>query len=495
MILTQKLVDWLEERYEAFPTPTTNAERRKVFGRQCARALLDGSLSEKQYSRMAKGPALFGSDVDESDDEEIAERLEKIASGLEELTRGGEMPATKDVYGDGDIRVKKPSERYSNKAYQTTHKTTGQPVFDERGREVALPTEQSSAFTGVLVKHLAYKNGVQGARLTEHEEELLEELCTEKEWAGNYEGDYCKSIRPNGQMFIKALLDDTTSGGLEITPIEFDDGIITTPQLHSELYPFVDRKEVTRGRRIEGGYLGNVTVTSGEGADNAEMSLFSTASLVSAINTTVHSVGTAVEIGRDFMSDAAVDVGRLVQQEVGQSYLAWIDEQIAVGDGTTEPEGILNASGTTAVAFANSTSVGAYESLLFSIPKAQRPKGSASVRFGGTEVSYQRMKALSVGAGDARRVFGGGFMGTQSHEDFMCLGRPYAISAAMSNSQLFFGDLMKYRMYRRKGMGIEMHTQGSYLARRNLVLLVARGRMGGRVMLGSSFGVVTDAPA
>ena len=62
-------------------------------------------------------------------------------------------------------------------------------------------------------------------------------------------------------------------------------------------------------------------------------------------------------------------------------------------NGTTEPQGVMVASGTTSVNFTGATSIGNYESLLFSVPKAQRPMNSQSVRFCATETSYQRARA------------------------------------------------------------------------------------------------------
>ena len=360
-------------------------------------------------------------------------------------------------------------------------------MFHENGKEVTTPSELHYAKTGALIKHLASKSGAS-CMPTEHEKELLAEMAAEDVWAGDLNGEYCKHIADAGSGRVKALLDDAASGGIEIAPIHFDDDIVTTPQLHGGLWPFCDKKEVQRGRRVEGGSIANITVNSG-GADNQEIALFNTDDLVDEINTTIFAADCAIEVGRDFLSDAAVDVGRLVTTEIGQSMLAWLDEQVAIGDGTTEPEGIMVAAGTTAVAFGAATNIGNYELLLFSVPKAQRPKGTPSVRFCATETSYMRARAVPVGAADDRRIFG------MTHEDFILLNRPYSISTAMTNQQAFFGDLRKYRAYRRLGMSIETHTQGSYLARRNLALIVARMRVGGRVVLPSSFGVATDLPA
>ncbi len=483
--ITTKLVEWMVKSglahrlddYEQCPRSLD------LYRRKAAEAMLRGDLETERFSYLTEGEEELTATG--GDDE-----VEGFNSA--KLTKGGFTPmskSTEKLLGD-NVRLKKASERYSDKSFAGRHSKTGEAMFDEMGREVREPSERNYALTGALFKHLAYKSGLQAAKPDEHEAELLAELCMDREWAGDLEGQYCSSIKARGNGYIKALLDDSTSGGLEIAPIHFDDDVVSTPQLSGELWPFVGQKEVARGRRVEGASIANVTVSAGEGMDNSEMTLFNTAALVAAIDISIHSVGTAVEVGRDFLSDAAVDVGRLVTVEIGKSMLAWLDEQVAIGDGTLEPEGIMTASGTTAVAVSGATSVDNYESLRFAVPKAQQPKGSAAVRFCGTETSYMRARAIPVGAADARRVFG------MDHESYTMLLRPYAISTAMTNAQLFFGDLANgYRAYRRVGGAPEVHTQGDYLARRNLALIVYRARYGGKVVLPSSFGVVTDAPA
>ena len=245
---------------------------------------------------------------------------------------------------------------------------------------------------------------------------------------------------------------------------------------------------MARGRRVEGAAIGNITVNSG-GADNTQIALFNTNGLIAALDTTIFTMDVALEVGRDMMSDAAVDVGTLITAEIGQAAMAWLDEQVAIGDGATEPEGVMTAAGTTAVGWGGVTNIGNYESLLFSVPKAERgPVTSPSTVFCANETTYQRARAIAVGAGDDRRIFG------MTHEDYRLLSRPYKISTALSNQQAFFGNLGRaYRAYRRLGLSVQVHTQGDYLARRNLALIIGRMRVGGRVMDASSFGVVTTA--
>jgi len=333
-------------------------------------------------------------------------------------------------------------------------------------------------------------------RMTDHDRDLLWWGLHNLKWGGVIHGN-CSSVegsvaiknRKLADHEIKALLDDSTSDGLEIAPIVFDDAIIETPYLTGELYPLVTVIPVTRGRRIEGASIS--TVTLGSSTEGTELSLFNTASFVAAFDTTIFVVAGAIEIGLDFISDAVPDIAGMVARQYGQVLLEWLDEQIAKGDGTTEPEGIITASGTTSVSAANGATgpptVGDYEGLLFGVGKKYKqgyPRNR--IVYCATETSYQRARAIAVGTSDARRVFG------MDHESYTLLGHPYKIQDDLTNRQAFFGVMPRYRMYRRMGMTTKVTTEGDYLARRNLMLMVPRARFGGQIEDGSAFATITD---
>jgi HK97 family phage major capsid protein len=194
----------------------------------------------------------------------------------------------------------------------------------------------------------------------------------------------------------------------------------------------------------------------------------------------------------DFMSDSPVDLGSIVSQQYGQVLLQWLDEQVNVGDGTTEPEGVMNASGTTAISASNGNTgpplVGDYEGLLFGINKPFK-QGFATNRitFGGTEQSYQRSRSIAVGSTDERRVFG------MDHESYTLLNHPYGIGEFFANTQLNFVNWGRYRMYRRLGLGIKVTTEGQTLVRGNLMMISARARYGGQIETGSAAAVTTNS--
>ncbi|MBU4271356.1 MAG: phage major capsid protein [Planctomycetes bacterium] len=389
-------------------------------------------------------------------------------------------------------RVKDAAESYSTKRYVGTHLKTGKEVFNPLSSRMAeWPSEMDHAKSGALLKHLGQRSGLfPGVAMSEHERGLLGELSND-EWAGTVGGEYREKIA-GGQ--VKALLDDSTSGGLEVTPIFFDDQLVTFPLLTGELLPKVDLRDIPRGRRIEGASVGNPTVSWGQG-DDVEAGLFTTDSLVAALDSTVFGCCVTVEVGRDFLSDAAVNVGQVLTANIGQRMAAELDKLIASGNGTTQPEGIFTASGLTAINSDNGAggppTLNDYISLLFSIGKQYRNQSYAPT-FISNDTSFQRSRAIAVDPATPSTDQRPALAPLTEINTYRTLGWDHAIQNDIGNPSCVFGAMRKYRLYRRVGMEVRWVDGGKELARKNLVLLVVRSRYAGRVMDASAFAKWTD---
>jgi HK97 family phage major capsid protein len=414
---------------------------------------------------------------------------------------------------DIDIRVKEAADSYDNtkstmmypakNAKGHPNQMAGQPVkyFE---RTLDNPTDLAKAQSGVWAKFqilsvtpkLAGNAQRAWEMLNDHEKELLCHLTENGEWDASVD-KHARTVKGyqnvNGGRGIKALIDDATSGGLEAAPIVFDDMVIEAPLLYGELFPLVHTVPLDRGRRIEGVSIGRVTGSWG-GVDDSAISLFNTASYVSAFDTTIYRWEGAVRIGLDFLSDTPVDFGATITRQYGERLLEDLDDVVATGNGTTQPEGIMNASGTTTVAWGGTTSLGNYESLRFGVAKAEH---GASVRssavFCGTETSYSRALAIPVGTSDARRL--SNTAATPNYDGYVWMQRPYKINESLTNRQIFYAILARYRMYVRRGISIRTSTEGDTLIRANEILIVAQARYGGQIERGAAVAKTTTAPA
>ncbi len=407
-----------------------------------------------------------------------------------------------------DVHVKEAADRYPTERKsmyypETTHKgnrhvKAGQRTMD-MGRELNHPSQQDKALAGVWAKFQLLSiwqkcGSPQRAfdMLNEHEKELFCYLTVHGEW--DVSKDEKLSTRIGYSGGYKQLIDDATSGGLEAAPIVFDDQVIEAPLLFGELFPLVNTVPIDRGRRIEGVATGRVTGGWG-GVDDTPVTLFVTTSYVSAFDTTIFRWEGAILIGLDFLSDTPIDFGAHITRQYGERLLEDLDDVIATGDGTTQPEGIINATGVSTINFGATTSIGNYEALRFGVAKPEHkgPIANTAV-YCGTEQSYERVRALPVGATDARRLFGIDHFGSNAG-GYVIDGGSYRINESLTNAQIFYAVLGRYRMYRRKGFTVRTETAGSTLVRANELLIVVMARYGGQLERGAAAAITTTAPA
>jgi len=522
----------------------TDAEFTKAAGE----SFVNGKLTPERYAELTKDTA-----SDEAN--EFAARMDRIADGLAKLTecmtkeikqpekKEVKTPETKEVKTEKeikpsnisrliadigrsgldaknvDIRVKEAAEQYSTTKsammYPATtksgrpHPLAGQLVHDfaTDGHAIDEPSQLDKAVNGAYCKLLCATAQRGGSRtfgyqsLNDHDKSLLHHAMENMDWSGKTDAASDdlgpadikhRRLSPHEQ---KALIDDAVSGGLEAAPIVFDDQVISAPLLYGELYPLVNTTPIPRGRRVEGVAVSQVTGSWG-GVDATAITLFNTASYVSAFDTTIFRWQGAIQIGLDFLSDSPINFGQIVTNQYGNALLHDLDDVIATGNGTTKPEGVMNKATATSVAWGGTTSIGNYESLLFGVAKEEiAPNMVSSAVFCGTYTSYQRAKAIPVGATDARRLFGEGGMGTGGYRNYTLMDSGFKINSSMANTQLFYAVLGRYRMYRREGLTMKSSTEGDTLLRNNELLMLGMARYGGQLERGACAAITTTAPA
>lgn len=422
-----------------------------------------------------------------------------------------------NAYGKegGEIRVKGVAERYKNTrtkaicpertgsgGHGSKHPYAGQPA-KYGNRELDHPSELDKAVSGAWFKFtLECQNDPRDVpkalRMSDEDRQLVKYALHELPFTGLIGGDGtevgAKKVdnRKLSELERKALLDDSVSGGIEATPIVFDDAVILTPILYGELFPLVNVQNIARGRRIEGFSMGNPTFTSGT-TEGAAITPFNTASFISAFDNSIYNAVASMEIGNDFEEDSPADIGGTVINQFGLKAMEWLDRVVAMGDGVVEPEGIFVTVGTTAVNSDNGVggpaTVSDYEGLMFGVVKAFRKEPGAQNCYLANEQTYRKARAIPVGSTDERRVFG------MTHGDYMLLDQPYKIQVDIPNNYIGYGNFKRYRMYRRLGLTTRVETQGNYLALRNVKLIVMRMRFGGRIELSGAMSVMTDASA
>ena len=439
-----------------------------------------------------------------------------------------------------DVRVKEVVERFNDtRTAATWDKSTDEYLRTFSGMSVNkhfsgcglgsstidMPTPRMKAVAGAWLKHLVNKQCRQEGRtvpwqfvMHEQDQHLVKWAVHNSSFVGpiGYKGVAAKSYSDpgfdtdaadywfsgervkdtsNGDIWQKALLDDSTSGGLEAVPIEFDALYILTPLLTGQLFPLVNVVNVTR-RRIEATKFANPSVSWGT-AEGTAIAPYDTDNFISAFDNQIWPVTGAMEIGRDFMSDSPLDIGGIIVDRYGEAFRQEMDNVIATASGTNSPEGLFSASGVTTIPSAGGAGadpqVGDYEGMMHGVnlaflQEAGLPPNSRAV-FIGTQTSYQRARSIPVGAADARRVFG------MNQFDYNLFGFRFAINASVGNANLGFFCLNRYRLYRRQGLEVRMVRDDRTGALANTDMLVIRARFGGSLDNASAGRKIIDAKA
>ena len=424
--------------------------------------------------------------------------------GEKAYTMSGEKTGTEK--SETQVRVKSIAEQFSTtKSVATWDKSTsgysreafGGRRVDEfvKGLQygVDMPSELDLAIIGATFKAKAIRAMGHEAKhqMKELDKKLLEYAAHECRFVGEINGKEYDGEKLS-ELHVKAIIDDSTSGGLEAVPIEFDSALILKPLLNGELFPYVNIRNVSR-RRIEAAIVENPTLTWGT-AEGTAISLFDTDSFITAFDNNIYTVTGAIELGEDFLSDSPTEIGRVVVNNYGEAFRKELDTVIANGNGTSQPEGIFNKSGVSAITpvGGNGTAqqIGDYEALMFGVGKeyldeAGRGEGSRAV-FLGTQTSYSRARGIPVGAADARRIFG---MDEQTYKLF---GFRYAINSSAGNAAIAFALLNRYRMYRRQGMEVVYVGNTDWqLARESKRGILVKGRFGGAMELAAAMAKIT----
>lgn len=410
-----------------------------------------------------------------------------------ELSTGGHMKGVDEIFS-----TTKSVRKYPTKGRFTPNSMAGQTA-ETLGRTLYEPSELDKALGGVWGKiemAMLMPQICGPARyfesMPEIDKQLLHHLAEKAEWDDTIKEGESRTRRgyPGG---VKQLIDDAVSGGIFAAPIVFDDMVVEMPRLYGELYPLVNEVSLPRGRRIEGVSIGQFTGAWG-GVDAANIALFNTAGYVAAFNTTVYRAQGAVVIGLDFISDSPINFQGTLSRQMGEWLLQTLDDVVATGNGATQPQGVMNAAGTTAVAFGLATTLGNYEGLYFGVHKREKAANlKSSLVFCGTDTSYSRARGLNVTAADQRRL-AGGEGGQGDYDSYNWMGRPYKINESLTNQQIFFAVLKKYRMYRRHGFELRTSTEGATLIRANEVLISFTARYGGQLERGACAAVTNTAP-
>ena len=413
-------------------------------------------------------------------------------------------------------RVKSVAEQYATtKSVVTYGKSANEgnrrrfgadtPVRSFDGSLMEESSQLDRAIAGAWLKHMVRRAGVK-VKMTEHDRALIEYAVHNCRFTGEVgtgsDGNGVTGViadlsgqKATSDLVIKALLDDSTSGGLEAVPIEFDANVIMTAVLNGEVAPLVNWQDTSR-RRIEGWQLGEVTMQTGPNEGTAITPL-NTTSLVSAFDTSIYTTTGAMDIGLDFMDDAPNNIGAFIAERYGDAFQKELDRLVTAGAGSTEMLGVFNTVGITT--FGSSAGSLPYattdqEGLLFGVEKQYREEsgqGAASKAvFIANDVVYKRFRQIPWDSTGNQRVNG------LDLENYMLAGHPFKVvsSSVVASTTAGFFCMNRFRGYRRRGYTVVQERAGRSNRLSNVETIVVRARYGGQLTIPAAGCVTTDLP-
>jgi HK97 family phage major capsid protein len=460
--------------------------------------------------------------VNEAIEKGIGDYLKTLAGqGYPVPSQPGEELTPTRMYGAaaqaGWLKGSKPDKKKAIDDYDQTRSGLFWPadhkIEELRGKRLTTPSQrgpgmgkpldtQSKADEAVCGAYFKWACAVnkpgdtipRGLQMTDHDWQLVKYAIHEMPWTGRVQSDsVIVDDTKLTDFHVKALLDDSVSGGIEAVPSVLDNAIIQTPLLMGEIFPLVDVINIDRGRKIEAWSMGRPTMTWGI-AEGTAIPLFDTTGFIGALDTTIFPCVGSMQIGNDFEEDSPANVGAMVIRAYGDAAMETLDKVVVLGDGTTQPKGIFNTAGVTAVSStggaAGPVAIGDLEGLMFGVDKKFRTsRGGNRNVFLGNEVTYRRIRGIPTAATYNTRVFG------MNYGDYTALGFPYRIHPLIPNNKLAFVNMAWYRMWRRLGTQVKVEDRGQTLVQLNCTLISVRMRYGGQMTLGGAAAVITDLMA
>ena len=409
----------------------------------------------------------------------------------------------------GTVRIPKPTERYESTksrlvfpskgvgGRKTDHPMAGMDAVMPDGRPAYALSEREKALSGVFLMARALGGYNKQGSLPDWHKQAYEESLRECEFVGDihlpgHKPEYINTPRKLTELEVKTLLADSTSGGTNIVPYQFDDELVTFPLLYNELFPEITVEDVDGTNQVIQGRILNMSIASGPSEDGAtNIALLSTASLIDKLTWNMYPATGAVNFGRDFLSDSPTQLlptcMKLYQPALGK----WLDDKIATGSGTGEPTGVTTTSGTNTYSFTNGSAgpmkVSDWEGMMSAVPpEYQRLPGSRWIWL-AQNAMWWRIRGLSVGTSDQRRIYG------YDDLNYKFYNMPFKINASVPAATVAYFNAADYVMKRRKGLYFETTTEGQTLMLLNELMVIARSRWGGQMIRPKSAALATNA--
>ena len=193
---------------------------------------------------------------------------------------------------------------------------------------------------------------------------------------------------------------------------------------------------------------------------------------------TIHRLNAVTKISRELVADAGIDLVDYLSTLFAEAVAVEEDRVIAVGDGSSQPEGLYSAAGVQSYAVDGPVSYEALVEIYYTLPGRYRDR---AVWLGSDDV----FKAIRKLTDDTGQPLWRPSVEADSPDRLM--GRPVVAQSALPSSVLLFGDPRYYHLYDREELAVESSTQAGDAFTNHQLWLKVWERVDGKLMLSESW--------
>jgi len=277
------------------------------------------------------------------------------------------------------------------------------------------------------------------------------------------------------EVVKKALSEGTAEEGGYLVPDEFRAEIVKRAPELSDLFPHVRVIPVSS----DAGKIPKLSTDISMSWDEAENASFDeTDPAFGQLTWSIHRMNALTKSSRELVNDSNPNIVNVLSELFMEAVAAERDKMIAIGDGSTQPEGIYSASGLESLAVDGSI---AYDKLV-QIKYKLAGKYQRNARWIMSSTNMQRIISLTDNNGQpliSNAILVGGVP--------TILGKPYSIQDDLPDHTIFYGDLSRYYWFDRERMGIESTSVGGDAFLKHQVWIKVWERCDGKVSFTEGF--------
>ena len=281
--------------------------------------------------------------------------------------------------------------------------------------------------------------------------------------------------QPADDAVRKALSEGSDGAGGYLVPTEYRRELLKRVPEISELFTHVRKVPVITDSGEYPRLDSDVSITWGR-SENADLT--ETDPSFNQLTFTVQNMSAITCMSRELASDSNPGIVETITDLFAEAVANERDKVIAIGDGSTQPEGIYSASGLSSVAVGGSLSYDKLVEIKYTLGR----KYQRTARWIFNSVNAQRIAKLrddndELLMPDALRA----------GETPLILGKPFSVQDDLPDSVILFGALGRYLWFDRQRMVIESTTTGGDTFKKHQVAIKVIERCDGKLPLAELF--------